>query len=184
MENLWATGVSVTSNLYPFSCNILGVQGVASWPLYFESLSCLMKNSNPKCHFSQLATPWTPKILQGKGYKFDVTETPVAQRFSILFLGDFTAMYPWNNTSSGRVPPLGTRPRQKAIHQPSWPTLEQTFRARLKKKTGESLSHRSLDGIENICFLLQYFGVSGVSKSDKSHLGFEFFVRQLRDCIF
>jgi hypothetical protein len=52
-----------------------------------------------------------------------------------------------------REGPMGARARElRDIRGNS----QQNF----QKKNGESLRHTSLDGIENICFLMQYFGVS------------------------
>jgi len=63
--------------------------------------------------------------------------------------------------------------------------LEREFAAEFsKKKNGESLRLRGLDGIENISFLLQYFGVSEGANFEKWHSEFEISVRQLRDCKF
>ena len=56
---------------------------------------------------------------------------------------------------------ISIRPRRKAKHEPSGLTLERDFAVDFsKKKNGESLSHRSLDGIENIRVSLQSCGVS------------------------
>ena len=53
-----------------------------------------------------------------------------------------------------------------------------------QKKNGESLRLRGLDGIENISFLLQYFGVSEGANFEKWHSEFEISVTQPRDCKF
>ena len=71
------------------------------------------------------------------------------------------------------------------MHEPSGLTLEREFAVDFsKKKNAESLRHRSLDGIENICFLMQYFGVSEGVIFEKWHSEFEISLTQLRDCKF